>query len=221
MLFTSDSRCRHGCYKVEPLHMLHALASSKPFERLHRRTNPLAAVTLPVLELEGKEITLSYRSTAGAGHRRAAAPAQPTDVPCGFGALWLRGDSIRVRNAGHLGDEPAHYVEVADELCRFLSLAPECYREFRLYVGSRLSMYVDWVPLPNGVAQSSNGCFFRQQSVVGSIQQFAGMHGLAASMAEDQTHVRVVRVEAPPSSESGYGPTWAWSAAGSSIYSGC
>ena len=181
------------------------------------RTELLSAVTLPVLELEGKEITLSYLRAAGADYSHTGPPAQFTDVPDGFIALWLRSNHVSVAKAGHLGlgSVPSHSVDVADEMCRFLSLTPESYREFRLHThGSHPVFQTDWQALPGDSMDRSMSAFRDQQVVASSMRQVADAYGLAVSVSADQTHVHVVRVQAPQDCQLGRGVRWAAGAAG-------
>jgi len=181
------------------------------------RIEPLAAVTLPVLELEGKEITLSYLRAAGADYSHTGSPAQFTDLPDGFGALWLRSNHVNVAKAGHLGlgGVPSHSVDVADEMCRFLSLTPESYLEIRLYLrGSHPVIQTGWQALPSDSMERSMSAFRDQQVVASSMQRCAEAYGLAVSVSADQTHVHVVRVQAPQDCHAGRGVRWAPGAAG-------
>lgn len=169
------------------------------------RTEPLAAVTVPVLELEGRAITLGYLRVGGADHNGASAVAESADLPVGFRPLWLRTSRINLGRAAHLAGATLADISSELELCWFLSLAPECYQEFRLFNGPGslpLSVQVEWQRWPNRDETACCMCmwsFASWQAVAASMQRCADAHGLAVSISDDQSHVQVVRLQ-PPSS---------------------
>ena len=55
------------------------------------------------------------------------------DLAAGFRVLGLHTARIALANAAHLDTREPANIDVAQELCYFLSLAPECYRQFRLF----------------------------------------------------------------------------------------
>jgi len=117
-----------------------------------RRSEPLAAVTIPVLELEGGTIALTSLASGTHGHDAGDLP-EAAGLPSGFSALWLRTDCIKPPSAGHPdGAAVAFAVQPAERLCRFLGLAPRCYQEFRLFTYWDLSVGTErkvWLPNSN------------------------------------------------------------------------
>ena len=149
-----------------------------------RRTEPVAAVTLPVLELQGDRITLSYLSDDSAGDRYASAPAYSADLPTGFRALWLRTERISLTSAGHPGGAEVTEVDATEELCRFMGLAPPCYKEFRFYSYFGLGIDAEWLPLPEDAMECSSGGFASLQAGAKAVQRFGDAHGLVPSVPE-------------------------------------
>ena len=191
-------------------------------DRLQRlpccRCEPLAAGIIPVLELYGDRIVLDYEPY-GAQDIDDEPEAQPS-LPDGFRALWLRTGTISMGNPEHAGGSvPASKpgVDVVDELCRFMSLAPSCYRQFRFLTSSgqpalsieaaeRLPHSARHQPSYFDAAlsladftcealRSSHRSFDSLQAVAAAMQTYADARGLVVSVADDQTHVHVDRVD--------------------------
>ena len=163
-----------------------------------RRTEPLATVTLPVLELQADGITLSYISDDDPGYRYANAPARSADLPLSFRALWLRTGRIALASAGHPGGEEVTEVDEVEELCRFMGLAPPCYEEFRFYTYFGISIDAEWLPLPEEAMECSSGGFASVQAGAKAMQRFADDHGLVVSVGtsdhdDDQPYLLVKR----------------------------
>ena len=168
------------------------------------RTHPLSAVIIPVLELRGDVVTLRAIGAVDADGHDANTPAEAADLPTGFRELWLRASSIDVQISGHAGSAPVSGIDIAEELCRFLALAPQSYRAFRLYEYRHeyyytITVSVPWISLSlsgsNGVSRCA-GRFDSLQDMATAMQRFADGHSLAVSLSDDQTYVLLMRVGA-------------------------
>ena len=162
------------------------------------RTEGLAAVVIPVLELAADAVSCSYLSADMADDRNASAPAEAADLPAGFRALWLRTSCIALGSAGYTGGNGSAVtgVDVAEELCRFLGLAPKSYRKFQLYPGPKsrtLSIQAEWLPTPDDAVECSTGSYDSFEAAAAAMRQFAPAHGLSVSIADDHAHLLVVR----------------------------
>ena len=153
-------------------------------------------------ELEAGEITLKYGSFAGTDDSSLSAVTASADLPTAFNALWLRSDRLSMMTPGHAVGTLAHSVQATEELCFYLSLAPECYQEFRLYTGDgHLCIERSWFELQESDPELSKQRLHNQHAVAASMQQCAAAHGLGGSVSDDETYVRLVRLKAPPSCE--------------------
>jgi len=167
------------------------------------RTSPLSSITIPVLELHGNAVNLKDVSADGVDGRDTNTPAEAADLPTGFRELWLRVNHINVETTRHAGGAPVSGIDIAEELCWFLALAPDCYRAFRLYEYRDECWYYTSVSVPyislsllgsNGVS-SCTGKFDSLQDMAAAMQRFEDAHGFIVSTSADQTHLLVVRVE--------------------------
>ena len=161
-----------------------------------RRMGPLGAVTIPVLELQGDNIIALTSLASGAHGHNAGDLPEAAGLPGGFSALWLRTDCIKPPSAGHPVDGAAVAgvaVQPAEDLCRFLGLAPRCYQEFRLFTFWHLSVGTErkeW--LPNGNYSASH-TIDSLRAVAAAMQQAADAHKLVVSVSDDEAHVLVTR----------------------------
>jgi hypothetical protein len=167
------------------------------------RPEGLASDTISVLDLRAGVLSCSYLSADAADDRHASAPAKTADLPPGFQALWLRTGCIALGSAGYEGGGGSAVtgVDVAEELSRFLGLAPQSYREFHLFAvgggeSSALSIEAEWLPTPDDAMECSTGSFASLDAVAEAMQMFASAHGLSVNITDDHAHLRVVRTEA-------------------------
>ena len=167
------------------------------------RTDPLSAVTIPVLELHGSGVVLKYLSADDADGRDANAPAEVADLPTGFRELWLRAKEVHVARTERAGGAPVSGVDIADELCRYMAFSPNSYRVFRLYEHKIEESYFTaaYAPYMTLSQKGSNGLcscagrFDSMRDVATAMQRFEATHGLTVSMSDDQTYVLIVRGE--------------------------
>jgi len=184
------------------------IAAEGPAASCSCRAEPLAEVNIPLLAVQTDAIDLEFRSkyymkvdtddkseAADFGLRVVSA-----DLPIGFRVLGLRTARIRVTNAVHLTSKEPAGIDVAQELCYFLSLAPRCYRQFRLFdCLDHPAHYVidatrEWRPRPMGPPlQCVAHSFDTLPAVAAAMQRYADAHRLAVSVSLDQTHLLVVR----------------------------
>ena len=166
---------------------------------------------MPVLELRASELSCGYLCSEDGIHNEYV-PAEAADLPPGFRELWLRTGVLGLGNAGcepRLGQHVTYVSDtwittvydpgVAEELCRFLSSAPDSYREFRLYGGSEspaLSVQAQSLPHPTELMKTSTESFDSLEAAAAAMQHFAPAHGLAVSVSDDQTHLLIVRKQA-------------------------
>ena len=158
-------------------------ASDRAHSCLHCRTRPLAAATLPVLEMQAEAIALCYLSDDDPDDRYASAPARSADLPLSFRALWLRTERIALASAGHSGGGEVTEVDEVEELCRFMGLAPACYKEFRFYTYFGISIDAEWLSLPEEAMECGTGGFASVQAGAKAMQRFANDHGLVVSVS--------------------------------------
>ncbi len=161
---------------------------------------PLAAVTLPILEWRCEWIGFSYVDTDRSQPGAPATRADVTDLPVSFRALWLHTTSICVPVAEHSGGAVLHAAAEADdingaeEFCRVLSLAPACYEEFRLYADVTHPM-VDiasmWMLADGNKVDNVDDRFQDLQALAAAMHRFASAHGLAVSLSADDTFLRI------------------------------
>ncbi len=171
------------------------------------RMMPLARVTLPLLDLKPASFGCCYiKPTVRDEMTVAATSADMADLPISFRALWLQTDrifiSVAERSTGAVlaSDEEVQTVDPARELCRFLSLAPGCYEEFRLFASGEHPMLTIWAEyeLPDQPVEDPFGSidaeFSSLQDLASAMQPFAHEDSLAVSLSSDATYVHVVRV---------------------------
>ena len=156
----------------------------------------MAAVDLPALH--GDVISFCHLSGGETDNRYASAPANSADLPIGFRSLWLQTGCISLGSAGHSGGAAVTGVDVAEELCRFLGLAPQCYKEFRVSADAwhmwGISIYAEWLPLPDEAMACSSGSFDGLLAMAAAMQQFVSAHGLAVSVPGNLSYLLVVRL---------------------------
>ena len=93
----------------------------------------------------------------------------------------------------------AQNVDPAEELCRFLGLAPECYEEFHLFATGEppevpmLSVEAWWEVGQNMGTEEEP--YDSLQALATDMQQFAERHKLAVSLSDDEVYLRVVRMQ--------------------------
>ncbi len=127
--------------------------------------------SLPALEWQSDYIRLGYLTITWTGLNLnstcAGERANVADLPCGFRALWLRSEYIVVGVAKHsagaaltppradfAAQDDYEHIHGANELCRFLSLAPASYEELRLFAVDEqtvLTVATDWCVPPSDV----------------------------------------------------------------------
>jgi len=163
------------------------------------RTRPLAAVTVPVLELEGRGVAL-YFCSGRARDQNAGEVPEVADLPGGFHALWLRTARIALRSAEHLTSAAVAGVaaqpteELCRLLCRFFGVAPRCYQEFRLFADGDLSISMSLHHLSGEADESSESTRFHSlKAAATAMERLADGFGLTVSVSNDQTHVLVTR----------------------------
>ncbi len=96
--------------------------------------------------------------------------------------------------------EEAQGVNPAEELCRFLNLAPVCYQEFRLCAGGEhpvLNVSADWQLEDINEFDDVNVKYDSVQDLALAMQRFAHAHGLNVGLSGDETYLHVVRVRRP------------------------
>jgi len=162
----------------------------------------LAAVTIPVLELTSGDIYLSHVGGSRAQADHAGNLTLAADLPAGFRALWLRTACVTIPSAGHAAGIAEADVNVPEEFCRFLSLAPQSFQEIRLLAHDEYGPAgVECQYLPR--RGEGHGCDtyntagMRQheglQAKAAALQQFTNRYGLAVSVSDDETHLLVTR----------------------------
>ncbi len=174
----------------------------------HHRTEPLAAVTIPVLHRRSEDIILwyfdtsgidTYFDTSGSDTESMAEPAAGAELPVSFRALWLQTRHICIEVAQHslnaeLSDESG--LHAAEELCRFLALAPACYEELRLLAADERSvtLQAEYCLTQDTVMYRVEQCYDDLQAVAVALRRFADLYGLALTVSDDETFLSVVRV---------------------------
>ena len=165
------------------------------------RAEGLASTTIPVLVIRAGSVECSYLNASELREQHARAPLETGDLPAGFGALWLRtslivlgnpDDEGRVRLIG-TGDD------AAQQLLYFLEQAPRSYREFCICgddESSGLTVEAGSLFFPDAVGVFKAGAFSFDslEAAAGAMRQFAPDHGLAVSICDDQTYLRVRRL---------------------------
>ena len=167
------------------------------------RREPLAEVTLPVLEVCSDLVCLGYVAAGAADVHAQNAPAVAADLPVNFRALWLRTDHIYLGfnelSGGGIftNDHDREAFSVAEELCRVLSLAPEGYQEYRLFVRAThptLRICAEWWSPPDDKSDHYAAEYDDLPAVSDAMQPFADTDGLAFSLSEGATYLCVERV---------------------------
>ncbi len=190
------------CHAADALDLLEGVAHVSRHARSNRlyappccRTEPLATVTLPVLELQAEDIMLSYLYDDDPSFCYASAPSCSADLPVGFRALWLRTGRISLASAEHRGGGEMTDVDEVEELCRFMGLAPACYEEFRFVTYYGISIDVTWLSESHDDIECATGGFATVQAGAKAMQRFADDHGLVVSvrMSDDQPYLLVTR----------------------------
>ncbi len=190
------------CHAADAPDLLEGVAHVSRHARSNRlyappccRTEPLATVTLPVLELQAEAIALSYLYDDDPGFCYASAPARSADLPLSFRALWLRTGRISLVSDGHPGGGEVTEVDEVKELCRFMGLAPTCYEEFRVFTYYGIRIEVQWLSESQDDMECATGGFATVQAGAEAMQRFADDHGLVVSvrMSDDQPYLLVTR----------------------------
>lgn len=163
---------------------------------------PLAAANVPVLALRAPRIECGYLNSDV--RRQMGLTAEPKDIcalPVSFRILQLHTARLTVDVAQCSGGavlksraEVQNVVPV-EELCRFLGLAPRCYKEFQLYAGGEdpmLSIEAWWF-VGEGMGTKKKK-YNSLQALASVMQQFAGHHKLAVSQSDDAMYLRVIRM---------------------------
>ena len=121
---------------------------------------------LPVLEWRSDYIRLEYLTITRTGLDSTTECVDVAELPGGFRALWLRSRYTAVGVAKHsagavrvdtvradfAAQDDYEDVHGANELCRYLTLAPACYEELRLFASDNESMLriaADWYEPPD------------------------------------------------------------------------
>lgn len=126
--------------------------------------------------------------------------AAGAELPAGFRALWLRSSQICVQVAGHsIRAEPSDVggLRGAEELCRFLALAPACYDELRLVAPvaePSVTLKAEYLTTQDTVMHRVGHSFDNLQALAVALRYFAHDYGLIVSMANAEAFLRVVRV---------------------------
>ena len=160
-----------------------------------------ASSAIPVLELSAEVLSFDFVSTDPADGPLISAALQVADLPAGFSALWLRTGRIVLGCEGYDGgdDDPAAGPNIAEEMCRFCSLAPTSYREFRLFHSdgtSDLTVEAEWLlKLPGARMQCSEVSFGSLDAMAAAMHLFDAEHGLTVSVSDDQTHLHAARFQ--------------------------
>ena len=173
------------------------------------RTEPLAAVTVPVLHWRSESVCLRYVDASRPDIGSMSEPTAGAVLPVGFRALWLQTSYMCVEVAGHsldaeLSDIRGIHAAAAAELCRFLALAPACYKELRLLAVAdrpRLSLVAVWLSTQETILHRARQHFHNLQAVAEALRRFADDYGLAVSSCD--TFISVVRIRPWPVSSAG------------------
>ena len=167
--------------------------------RANDRTEPLAIVNIPVISRRSESIGLRIVDVIQTDIGDMDEPAYGAELPISFRALWLHTSHICVEVAGHsLGAAPpeADEFDAAEELCRFLDLAPACYEELRLYTDAEfpmLTLRAVYLSPQDTIMHCVEQCFDNMQAVAAALRRFADDYDMAVSMSEAGTFLSVVR----------------------------
>jgi len=125
------------------------------------------------------------------------------NLPLSFRSLWVYADRIRVAVAEHSGGASLESIQEvqdvypANELCRFLSLAPVCFHDFRLFAGGeqpKITVIADWELKDDSDYSTVYVHFDELRDLAAAMQQFARAHGLTVTLSSDETYLHVVRL---------------------------
>ena len=162
---------------------------------------PLAAVTLPVLEWRCEWVGFNYVESDRSQPNAPAARAALANLPVSFSALRLYTTSICIEIAEDFSGavlnaaEDEEVVAGAEELCRVLSLAPACYQEFRVYADMSDPAITIAVMVANGDRTDHIDYGFDDlPTLAEAVHCVASVHGLGAGMSHDETYLRIDRV---------------------------
>jgi len=165
---------------------------------MHRKEQ-LAPVTIPVLEWRCSSVELDYVRATPPANASMASPAV-ADLPFGFSSLWLHTDYIGMVFDERPGGMALPTFEDVDEdsgaedLCQFFRLAPGCYKDFRLFVGGRLTISPLRFMAEYNMPDIAEYYFDSLQDIAAAMRRVAGVHGLAVSVSRDETYLHVVRI---------------------------
>ena len=161
-------------------------------------------MAIPVLFRRSDNIGLRYDDVIETDTDPADEPASGAELPACFLRLWLQTSCICIEVAGHSLDAELtdmSGLHAAEELCRFLALAPACYEELRLFpVAERsLTLEAEYLSMqaPDTVMHRAIERYDDLQAIAAALQRFADAYGLTVSVLDHNnglTFLSVMRV---------------------------